>query len=238
MAHTQWLKTRPVITAAAMLLAVPATVFFGVKFLGDRRYYVISLLILLEVFAAFALVFENRKPRARELIVVAVMCAIGITGRAAFFMLPQFKPVIAIVIIAGVAFGGETGFLVGAMTGFLSNMLFGQGPWTPWQMFAFGLVGFIAGVLSAKGILGRSRAALCIFGGLTTVAVYGFIINLSTVITYQRNINVQMLWFALVYGFPLDMVHAAATVTFLFLISRPMLEKLDRVKLKYGLMRR
>ena len=65
-------------------------------------------------------------------------------------MLPQFKPVLALTIIAGVAFGGEVGFLVGAMTMLTSNMIFGQGPWTPWQMFAMGIIGFLAGVLFKK----------------------------------------------------------------------------------------
>ena len=87
----------------------------------------------------FFFLFENRRPQARELVVIAVLCAIGVAGRAAFFMVPQFKPVAAVVILAGVCFGAESGFLVGAMTAFVSNFFFGQGPWTPWQMFAFGL---------------------------------------------------------------------------------------------------
>ena len=141
------------------------TIYIGIYYLGDRKYYFISMLIILETMLPFAMVFEGRKPQARELIIISVLCAIGVAGRAAFFMLPQFKPVVAIVIIAGVTFGGEAGFLVGAVTGFVSNMFFGQGPWTPWQMFAFGIIGFLAGVLFRKGFLRRSTIALCIFGG-------------------------------------------------------------------------
>lgn len=81
-------------------------------------------------------------------------------------MLPQFKPVMALTIVAGVAFGGETGFLVGAMTMLASNVLFGQGPLTPWQMFAMGIIGFLAGLLFRKGLLRRNRGALCVFGAL------------------------------------------------------------------------
>ena len=230
------LSKRSAIAALATLAAVPATIYAGAAFFGERRYYIISILILLEVFVPFALVFENRKPRARELVVIAVLCAIGVAGRTAFFMLPQFKPVVAIVIITGVAFGGETGFLVGALTGFVSNMFFGQGPWTPWQMFAFGTIGFVAGVLFRKGMLKHSRAALCIFGGLSAIVIYGFIINTSTIFIYQNNPSARMLWSAIIYGFPLDLVHAAATVIFLFIISEPMLEKLVRIKTKYGLL--
>ena len=65
---------------------------------------------------------------------IAVLCVIAIAGRSAFFMLPQFKPVLALVIVSGVAFGGETGFLVGAVTVMVSNVLFCQGPWMPWRV--------------------------------------------------------------------------------------------------------
>lgn len=67
----------------------------------------------------FFMVFEKRKPQARELIIIATLSAIAVAGRAAFFMLPNFKPVCAIVIIAGVCFGAESGFLVGAVSGFV-----------------------------------------------------------------------------------------------------------------------
>jgi hypothetical protein len=84
------------------------------------------------------------------MVIIAVLCGIAVAGRAAFFMLPQFKPVVAIVIIAGASLGAESGFIVGALSGFVSNFIFGQGPWTPWQMFAFGMIGFIAGLLFCK----------------------------------------------------------------------------------------
>ena len=157
------LSKRTIAAAAMILLAIPLTIYVGIYYFGDRKYYFVCLLIILEAMLPFALIFERRKPQARELVIIAVLCAIGVAGRVAFFMLPQFKPVTAIVIISGVAFGGEAGFLVGAVTGFVSNMFFGQGPLTPWQMFAFGIIGFLAGVLFRKGLLLRSKTALCTF---------------------------------------------------------------------------
>ena len=145
------LSKRTMAAAAMILLAVPLTIYFGTYYLDDRKYYFISLMIILETMTPFALIFEGRKPQARELVIIAVLCAIAVAGRAAFFMLPQFKPVMAVVIIAGVAFGGEAGFLIGAVSMLASNMFFSQGPWTPWQMFAMGLIGFLAGVLFRKG---------------------------------------------------------------------------------------
>ncbi|MEG2639139.1 MAG: hypothetical protein RR992_06475, partial [Clostridiales bacterium] len=125
------IKKRLLMVALLTCVVIPATIAFGMLFLEDRRYYVISLLIIFETMIPFFMVFENRKPQARELILIAVIAAIAVAGRAAFFMVPQFKPVVAIVIIAGVCLGAETGFLVGALTALVSNFFVGQGPFTP-----------------------------------------------------------------------------------------------------------
>ncbi|MEG1887429.1 MAG: ECF transporter S component, partial [Oscillospiraceae bacterium] len=173
------LNKRTILASVMILILIPATIAFGIIFFNDRKYYIISILIIIYTMIPFFMVFESRKPQARELVIISVICAIAIASRVAFFMLPQFKPVIAIVIIAGVAFGAESGFLVGAITGFVSNFFFGQGPWTPWQMFAFGIIGFLAGVLFKKGILTKKKIPLCIFGGLSTLLIFGGIMNPS-----------------------------------------------------------
>lgn len=232
------LSKRTLAAAIFVLIAIPLTIFVGIFYLGDRKYYFISLLIILETLIPFAMVFESRKPKARELIIISVLCGIAVAGRAAFFMLPQFKPVAAVVIIAGICFGGETGFLVGAVVGFVSNFFFGQGPWTPWQMFAFGIIGFIAGILFKKGFLRKTKASLCIFGGLATFVIYGGIMDPASVIMWQEKPTAQMIMSAYVMGLPFDLIHAASTAFFLWFISEPMIEKLERVKLKYGLLDR
>ncbi len=134
--------------------------------------------------------------------IIAVLCALGVAGRAVFFMLPNFKPVMALVIIAGVAFGGETGFLVGAVTMLASNMLFGQGPWTPWQMFAMGIIGFLAGVLFRKGILRRARLSLAIFGALIAVVIYGGIMNPASALLWARSLEWKILLTYYATAFP------------------------------------
>lgn len=231
--------TKRTLTAALLILfAIPLTIYIGVYYLGDRKYYFISLLIILETLIPFFMVFEGRKPKARELVVISVLCAIAVAGRAAFFMLPQFKPVVAIVIIAGICFGGEAGFLVGAIVGFVSNFFFGQGPWAPWQMFAFGIIGFLAGVLFQKGLLRKTRAALAIFGFLATVIIYGGILNPASVLIWQPNPTKEMILSAYAMGLPFDLVHAASTAFFLWFLAEPMIEKLERIKIKYGLIER
>ncbi len=220
-----------------ILLLIPLTIYIGIFFLGDRKYYFISLLIILETMIPFCMVFESRKPKARELIVISVLCAIAAIGRAAFFMLPQFKPVVALVIISGICFGAETGFLVGSVTGFVSNFFLGQGPWTPWQMFAFGIIGFVAGILFRKGFLRKTKVSLCMFGFLATLIIYGGIMNPASIIMYQNKITWEMIATTYITGVPLDLIHALSTAFFLWFISESMIDKLERIKVKYGLLR-
>lgn len=218
-----------------LFVFIPTTLYSGVKYFGEQKYLIISMLILFETAIPFVLAFERRKPRARELIVIAVLCAIAIAGRAAFSMLPQFKPVLAIVIITGASLGAETGALVGAIVMFVSNMLFSQGIWTPWQMMATGIVGFLSGVVFYRHS-NKNRIALCIFGIFSAIIIYGGIMNPASVLMYQTNITSAMIVAAYVTGFPLDLIHAAATVIFLWFLSHPIMDKLDRIKTKYGLM--
>ena len=235
-AEKRKLSKRTLAAVAVIVLLIPLTLFVGLYYLGDRKYYFISLLVILEAMLPFFLVFEGRKPQAREIVIIAVLCAVNVAGRAAFFMLPEFKPVAALTIIAGVAFGGETGFLVGAMTMLVSNVLFSQGPWTPYQMFAMGIIGFLAGVLFRKGWLRRSRSSLCVFGVLTSIFVYGVLMNTSSALIWSRTLDWEILMSYYVTGLPMDCILAFATGIFLWFGAEPMLEKLDRIKTKYGRM--
>ena len=234
---SQKLDKRTKLAAALILLAIPLTIFVGYFYFGDRKYYLISLLILLETMLPFFLVFEGRKPQARELILLAVLCGLGVAARAAFYMLPNFKPVTALVILAAVALGAESGFLVGSMTMLLSNVFMQQGPWTPYQMFAMGIIGFLAGFLFQKGLLRRDRLSLSIFGFLSALLIYGGIMNPAAMLLYQPTPSWKLLVAYFVQGVPVDLVHAISTFLFLWLLSDSMLEKLDRVKTKYGLYR-
>ena len=229
------LSKHMLIAALFILVAVPLTVYVGIFLMEDRNYYLIGILIILETMIPFFLSFEKRKPAARELIIISVLCAIAVLGRTAFFMIPQFKPVIAIVIISGICFGAESGLLVGALTGFTSNFFFGQGPWTPWQMFAFGLIGFLSGASFSKKNSKINKISLCIFGAFSTYVIYGGIMNPAAIIMWHSNPTVEMILTSFVTAAPFDAIHAASTVLFLWFIANPMIEKLERIKLKYGL---
>ncbi|MBQ2782797.1 MAG: ECF transporter S component [Oscillospiraceae bacterium] len=193
-------------------------------------------MVLIECMLPFFLVFEGRRPKARELVLLAALCALGVAGRAAFFMLPQCKPVTALSIIAGAAFGGETGFLVGAVSMLVSNMLFGQGPWTPWQMFTMGLIGFVASLLFHSGLLRRTRWTMALFGFVAVLALYGGIMNpASALILYGTQVTGKTLLTYYLTGLPMDCVHAATTALFLFVAAEPLLDTFQRIRGKYGL---
>lgn len=220
-----------------VVIVMPLTLGIGVFLLEDRKYYFISLLILLEIMIPFLLIFERRQPKAREIVTIASLSALAVVGRVAFFMLPQFKPVAAIVILSGVCLGGQVGFLVGAVTAFVSNMLFGQGPWTPWQMFGFGMLGFLSGICNVKGLLTKNKGVLCVFGTFITVFVYGIILDTSSALIAQAKVTRESLLTYYVMGFPFNIIHGVATLFFLGVASRPIIEKLERIKVKYGLLK-
>lgn len=230
------LKKRTLISLLLVFITIPITILIGVTLLHDRKYYFISLLIILQVFLPFLLIFEEKSPQARELIIISVMCAIAVIGRVAFATVPQFKPITALIIISGIAFGGEAGFLIGAVSGFVSNFFFSQGPLTPWQMFAFGIIGFLAGLMFGPGKLKKTKISLCIFGGISSILIYGGIMNPASVITYTTPTK-DLIISAYALGLPYDIIHGLSTVFFLWILAEPMLLKLDRIKIKYGLIK-
>lgn len=232
------LGTRLKVSILLILVAIPAIIFFGIYFLNDRSAQFIGLCIIGLSMIPFCMVFEERRPQAREVLLIAVMAAIAVVGRMAFFMVPQFKPVTAIVIITGVSLGAEAGFLTGAVAGFVSNFFFGQGPWTPWQMFAFGIIGFLAGLIfrGNRKKYKNNKIILCVYGGIATLIIYGLLMDTSSVTMFSGDFNWESLRAMYISGFPFNVVHGISTVTFLFFLARPMMKKLDRIKKKYGIM--
>lgn len=221
---------------ATVFLLMPLTLLAGVLLFAERKYYFISTLLILEAFFPFVYGFEGRRPKARELAVIAALCGIGILSRAAFFMVPQFKAAAAVVILAGICFGGETGFLVGAVTMFASNIFFGQGPWTPWQMAAMGMLGALAGLVFHTLRAPVKKLGLAVFGFASVLVLYGGIMNPASVLMFQTRPTWEMFLLSYLQGLPFDLIHGGATALFLYLAGIPVLEKLERIKRKYGLL--
>lgn len=149
--------------------------------------------------------------------------------------IPNFKAIFAIIMLSGIAFGPEAGFLVGAVSAFASNFFYGQGAYTPWQMFAYGAGGMLAGFLFAKGRLPQKRWVMAVFGFLACVLFVGPLLDTCTVFLTLPVINAQTAWPLYISGFPVNISQGVCTALTMVLFGPALLEKLDRVKLQYGM---
>lgn len=232
--ESEQLKRNYWISLGIFFVVMPLTIYIGHYLLQQRKYYFISILLVLEAVLSFFLSFEKRKPKLRESMVIVVLTAVTVTGRAAFYMVPHAKPMAALIILSGAGLGGEAGFLVGALSMLVSNIFFGQGPWTPWQMFAMGILGFVSGIIFRQDspCTKKKKYGICLTGFFSVIILYGGIMNPATVLMYQENINWNMILSAYAMGVPFDLVHAAFTFLFLWLGTRPVLEKIERIRRK------
>lgn len=207
------------------------------KQLINSHYYLISIVMILAAFAVFFFSYEKKKPQAREIVTLAVMSAIGVASRAAFAMVPFFKPMSGIIMITGMAFGSGAGFLTGVVSAFVSNFIFGQGPWTPWQMFAYGVGGALAGLLAKKGIMHEEKKiSTAILGYVIIQLIVGPVLDVCSILTMGNTIQPGVVIAIFTSGVIPNAIHGLATALTLFLVGKPMMEKLNRMKLKYGMM--
>lgn len=198
---------------------------------GRRHYALASLLVTLLSLVLFSCGFEQRKTGTRRMILIAVMTALSVIGRFIFGVIPAFKPITAVVIITAIYIGGEAGFLTGALSAVISNFYFGQGPWTPFQMLAWGLIGLFAGLLCVP--LKKNRWFLSMYGILAG-AGFSLILDVWTVLWYNGSFNPSLYAAAMATALPHSMLYAVSNVIFLNALARPFGEKLARIRIKYG----
>lgn len=228
------MKKSNIATILIFLLVIPFTLILGSKMPG-RWYYLTSTLIIVELLIPFFLTFEGRRPQARELVVIAVMCALAVAARVAI-PIPNFKAIYAIIMIAGIAFGPESGFLVGAVAALSSNFFLSQGPYTPWQMMGYGAGGMLAGFLFQQGRLPRKPLVMGIVGFLGVLLLVGPLLDTCTVFLAPISMNLSSILAIYISGFTVNVSQGISTFAVLFLLGNPLLEKLERIKVKYGMM--
>ena len=228
------MKRSHLATLLVFLVLIPLTLFLG-KLIPGRRYYITVTLMLLELMIPFFLAFEGRKPQARELTLLAVLCALAIAGRVVF-PIPHFKAVFAIIFIAAMAFGPESGFMVGAITAFASNFFYGQGPFTPWQMMAYGAGGMLAGFAFAKGKLPQKPWIMALFGFFGVILWIGPLMDCSSIFLMLSRITWKAVATVFASGFFVNCCNGLCTAAVLFFFGKPLLAKLHRVQTKYGLL--
>ncbi|MFC5402225.1 ECF transporter S component [Cohnella soli] len=199
----------------------------------------IGIVLVLLSMIPFLLRFERKERKARELMLIAVMASVATVSRIPFAtLLPGFTPVTFVVIVSGVVFGAEAGWMVGATTALVSNMFLGQGPWTPWQMFAWGMVGYTAGLFAHRNPARRRRLPLAIFG-VAWGFLYGWIMNLTLAIDQWAQTHSWASVFAkYVTGFPFEVIHASANLFFILTFGPSWIAVLERYRRKYGVLER
>ncbi len=218
------------------VLSLVMSVIWQFFFSSSVNYYLVSACILILSMLPFFISFEMKSITANELTLVSTLIALAVVSRAAFYLIPQVKPIAAVVIVASVCLGAERGYIVGAFSAFLSNFIFGQGYWTPFQMVALGLVGLIAGYVFNK--IRASKFTLSVIGFLLVFIVYGLTVDLSTIlIMYGDNLTFSSVLSVYMAGLPFNLVFAVTTALFLFLFGNPFIKKVNRIITKYGILK-
>lgn len=223
---------KPILKYGVTFFLIPLIVILSVSLLGNKAYAFVSLLIIILSCVPFFISLEKKKTTTRYIVILAVMTALSVAGRFIFAPLPFFKPVTAMVIISAMYFGSEFGFITGALSAILSNFYFGQGPWTPFQIFSWGIIGFIAGLFSSQLI--RSKIILIIYGFFAGIA-YSLIMDVWTTLWADGIFNFERFIGAVISAIPITAIYAVSNIVFLLILTPFLGKKITRIKNKYGL---
>lgn len=221
-------RVRTLLRFVIPFVLIPAVAVLGTLVFDEKKHLFISFFVAVLSVLLFLSGFEKKETGTRRMVIVAVMIAMCVAGR----FIPFFKPVTAITVITAIYLGGESGFLVGSLSALLSNFYFGQGPWTAFQMLAWGLIGLVAGFLSNP--LRKSRAALLTYGVLSGV-VFSLIMDIWTVLWYNDNFDLTLYLAALATALPHTALYSVSNFIFLWFMAKPFGDKMERIKNKYGI---
>lgn len=216
-----------------LCLTLPAVALLVCALLGVQAAGLLTTAVAVCALLPFFLGLERKRPRARDILPIVILCALCVAGRLLFSALPNFKPISAIVILAGLCFGKHSGYLTGALAALTSNLFFGQGLWTPWQMLGYGAMGYIAGANAHRKIMAHP-VAVCAFGALASF-LFGVLLDSWYAIAFVQPLAWQSLLAAYVAGLPFNAAHAASAVVFLAALCLPWRKKLLRIREKYGI---
>jgi energy-coupling factor transport system substrate-specific component len=189
--------------------------------------FVILGLVLLGGFAWY----ERSRPPSQVVALVAALAALAIAGRIAFAAFPNVKPTTDIVVFAGYALGGAPGFAVGALTALGSNLWFGQGPWTPWQMAAWGLCG-VAGAVLARGTRSANRFVLAAICGFAAI-FFGSLMNFSNMAISGGDLSWRKFWLLEGRAVPFEVAHFTANVVLALVAGPAMVRMLVRFRERF-----
>lgn len=221
-------KLRGILRTALPFLIMPAIILVTALGWRAEHYALVSFVMVLLALLLFLSGFEKRELGTRRMILVSVMTALSVIGR----LLPLLKPITALTVLSAMYLGSEAGFLVGALSAVLSNFVMGQGPWTPFQMFAWGIIGFLAGLLAKP--MQRSRLLLLCYGAVSGLT-YSLLLDIWTVVWTYGEFTLREYWAATLTALPYTIIYSVSNLLFLLVFAKPVGDKLHRIDVKYGL---
>src|SRR5438105_263236 len=176
------------------------------------------------------LAYERARPSARMVAVVATLAALAALGRDAFVALPDVKPITAMTLVVGYALGPLAGFSVGALGMLASNVLLGQGPYTPWQMAAWGIVGLGGAALGALSRRSLGRAGLAVVCGVAALVAK----EVMNAYTWTVGASHTPAAFLAIAGtaLPFDLTDLVASMLFGLAFAPELARLLDRVRVR------
>lgn len=222
---------RYLITVSIILLVV---IVSSIVVFQYEAYLFMSFFILLSLMYPFFARFELKTIETREVVLLAVLAAIAAVSRVPFAGLPSVQPTSFVIIMTGLVFGAESGFIVGAIAALVSNIFLGQGPWTPWQMYAWGMMGMSAGLL-------RNQVWMATLWGKTIFGfiwgfVFGWFMNIWIIVSNISGFSWAFVIGVYVTSVSHDLAHALSNVFFILVFSSSWLRMMERFKRKYGLL--
>ena len=220
------------LTTAAMISIIIFLTVADIILFSGKYYDVASLIAAFLSCIPFYITFEKSKATSKEIMLVALMTAFSVCGRIMFSFMPFFKPITAFTIISGMYLSAPAGFICGSFSALISNIYFGQGPWTLFQMISWGLIGFISGVIGEK--LLEKRIILVIYAFISGV-LFSLIMDLWTVLNIDKEFNFSRYIIQLISSFPIMIIYSLSNIVFLILLQKPIGKKIKRAKKRYGI---
>ena len=215
-------------------LLIVAILFGSIVIFKSHSYLLLSVMIIGCVMIPFFVRFEIRHITGREVVILAMLAAIAAIGRVPFASLPSVQPTSFIIIMTGLVFGAESGFIVGAVAAIVSNIFLGQGPWTPWQMFAWGAMGMSAGLLRHIWWM-KKQWGLCIFGFVWGY-LFGWFMNMWIIVSNLASFSWEYFIGIYISSIYFDLAHGLSNVFFIAVFAVSWKKILERFKRKYGLL--
>lgn len=213
------------------LLLISIVVLALLSAFDSKNYLLLSFAFLILTMAIYFWRFEKSGKNSREVVFIAIICALAVAGRVAFAAIPSVKPEIFILILGAIVSGADTGFLMGTIIALASNMYFGQGAWTPWQMFGLGLIGLVSGLIFDE----KTPVWLLTLWGFIAAFLFGWIMDIYYILGFVRPISLKSIVVSVAASFPFDVVHAIFTAILLFLLGKAWLKIFNRYQAKYQL---